>query len=246
MSRLGQELYETWADPASVWSAWAKPAVFATFAEWPVPPPGLSDLPDTGWVPLADGRTAIIVDVPGGAAVAAGLAVAAKGYRPVPLFNGCAASGMVVDVTGLAVSLASGAAVLRGIRLDAAAPPVFLLDSLRRPNTGRPSPGRFDNRWVVFPQDFPSARKLSASGVTGVTLYAAEALPDLSHVLMRYQEAGLTLTQAEPGGSGTRALTVSRPSRFVELGYRAAVLVGLLRNPAGGFGARVPRPSSGG
>lgn len=246
MSRLGQELYETWADPASIWSAWAKPAVFATFAEWPVPPPEPPGYPETSWAPPADGRTAIVVDVSDGEAVAAGLALAAKGYRPVPLFNGCAAGSMVVDVTRLAVSLASGAAVLRGLRLDPAAPPAFLLDSLRRQDTSRAGPGRFDNRWVTFPQDFPSARKLAASGVTGVVLHAAELLPDLSHVLMRYQEAGLSVTQVEPGATGARALTVSRPSRFRELGYRAAVLVGLLRNPAGGFGARVPHPSSGG
>jgi hypothetical protein len=244
MSGSGREAYEAWADPASLWSAWAKPALFATYKDWPVPPPPPPEYPDTGWAPAADGRTVIIVDVPDGDAVAAGLALAARGFRPVPLFNGSAALRMVVDVTRLATCLASGAEVLRGLHLDPSAPPAFLLDSLRRLDTTRASPGRFDNRWVTFPQDFPSARKLAASGVTAVVLFASSVQSDLAHVLLRYQEAGLALTQVEPQGLKASPLTVAKPSRFRAIGYRAAVLVGLYRNPAGGFGGKVPEPSS--
>jgi len=256
MSAAGEELYWAWANQASPWSAWAKPAVFATFNGWPSSPPPLPALPGLPWARDLRGDTAVIVDVPDGDAVLAGLALAKAGFQPVPLFNGCAAAYAVVDVSILAAHLASGAEVLRGLALGPDAPPAFLLDAWRRPDRTKANPGRFDNRWVTFPQDFPSARRLAASGITTVVLYAGEVKDDLAHVLMRYKEAGMTMRQVKPEpGEGTaaefasaavRPLAVTKPSRFRSFGFRAALLAGLLRNPAGGFGAKVPQPSSGG
>ena len=55
-----------------------------------------------------------------------------------------------------------------------------------------PGPGTFDNRWVVFPQDFPSAAFLRSRGVAEVLLIQAGAQPqeDLAHVLLRWQQGG--------------------------------------------------------
>lgn len=269
MSTVGEELYWVWANQASPWSAWAKPAVFATFGEWPQTPPALS-LPDLPWA-LGLGRAAaVIVDVPDGDAVLAGLALAKAGFQPVPLFNGCASPNPIVDVAKLADLLSSGAEMLRGLSIGADAPPAFLLDARRRPDRMPASPGRFDNRWVTFPQDFPSARRLAAAGITTVLLYAKEVEDDLAHVLMRYKQAGLELRQVKPepgvasadattpldaartatgaafASAAVHALIVAKPSRFLSLGFRAALLAGLRHNPAGGFGARVPSPYSGG
>ena len=47
------------------------------------------------------------------------------------------------------------------------APPAFLLDSDRM-KAPAPDPGRFDNRWLVFPQDFPSAAFLRSRVHLGV------------------------------------------------------------------------------
>src|SRR6185436_17692744 len=105
---------------------------------------------------------------------------------------------------------------------------------------------RFDNRWVVFPQDFPSAARLLASGLRRVLLVQeGRSTPrtDLAHVLLRWQLAGLEI-QALDFASGEQAKTivVAKPSRFRALGYRALVALGLRKNSAGGFGGMVPMP----
>ena len=63
-----------------------------------------------------------------------------------------------------------------------------------------PSPGKFDNRWVVFPQDFPSATFLRSRGVADVLLIHSgkSVQEDLAHVLLRWQQGGLRMMQASP------------------------------------------------
>ena len=108
-------------------------------------------------------------------------------------------------------------------------------------------PGRFDNRWAVFPQDFPSASFLMSNGVRAVVLgqrLADEPQRDLAHVLLRWQEAGIQiLLGALQRDASPEPIRVSRPGQFRALWYRALVLAGLRRNSAGGFGAVVPVPS---
>ncbi len=112
-----------------------------------------------------------------------------------------------------------------------------------------PKPGAFDNRWVVFPQDFPSATYLRARGITEVLLLheGREAAEDLAHVLRRWQENGLRMQSAAPLERGRISdLVVKRPSGFRRAWYRVIAAAGLRRNNAGGFGGVIPMPSSGG
>jgi len=44
-------------------------------------------VPDLNWLPDAGDKVALVVDLPGAEGVAAGLAFAGRGYRPVPLYN---------------------------------------------------------------------------------------------------------------------------------------------------------------
>src|SRR5947209_18025924 len=80
-----EELFDAWAPAGASWSDWAKPVLFA---HWPRPLPAVADVPppDLSWVPPAADRVALVVDLPGAASVHLGLALAAAGYRPVPLF----------------------------------------------------------------------------------------------------------------------------------------------------------------
>ena len=119
-------------------------------------------------------------------------------------------------------------------------------DRMRPPTP--PSPGKFDNRWVVFPQDFPSATLLRARGVSDVLLIhnGKSVQEDLAHVLLRWQQGGLRLLRASPSDSSTSELTVTRPSWFRQAWYRALAASRLRRNNAGGFGAVIPVQSSGG
>jgi hypothetical protein len=204
---------------------------------------------DLFWVPEAGGRTAIVVDLPGLQSLQAGVALARRGYRPVPLYNSSVGPSALVDCETLARQLAADAHAIREIGLKADAPPAFLLDANRMTPAVPPKPGAFDNRWVVFPQDFPSATYLRARGITEVLLLheGREAAEDLAHVLRRWQENGLRMQSAAPLERGRISdLVVKRPSGFRRAWYRVIAAAGLRRNNAGGFGGVIPMPSSGG
>lgn len=251
------ELYKIWAPDGALWSDWAKPVLFARnpMIGGNVDPAAELAALDLGWVPAADQATAIILDLPRAVPVWWGLALSQRGYRPVPLFNGVCepltTQLPLVDVKPIIWALNEGTGILMATQLPLAAPPVFLLDSNRMAGGNLAAPGRFDNRWWVFPQDFPSANFLQAQGIRSVILGQQVAAPpqrDLAHVLLRWQEAGIPILAAGLTGSAAppRPIQVFRPDKFRSLWYRALALVGLRRNSTGGFGAVVPEPGSSG
>ncbi len=242
--------FATWAPPESPWSPWAKPVLF-TELDYTHGAPSVV-LPEMShdmfaWLKPLHRRTAIVLDLPGEAAVAGGLQLTRRGYRPVPLFNTSSASNAVVSVTAIVAGLKAGEAILEKAALPADAPPAFLLDANRLPTTTRARPGMYDNRWVVLPQDFPSAAVLRRHHIDTVVLWQrANVAPanDLAHILRRWQEAGLTLlTKCGEPDQPPSPLNVPRPSLFRSVLHRLAVLSGLRRNFAGGFGSTVPEPS---
>jgi hypothetical protein len=241
------ELYKLWAPDDALWSNWAKPVLFAESSTRVTFQPVVLRSLDVDWAPSSEAGTALILDIEGVQAVWTGVALAARGYRPVPLFNGASGPSAVVDVGRVAGALHAAADDLAGARIAPDAPPVFLLDTHRSGGSAIVSPGRFDNRWVVFPQDFPSANFLLAHGIRAVLLVQAGATSpqsDLAHVLLRWQEAGLAMWGCDVlNNPKPAALLVQRPGNFRRLWYRALVLAGLRRNSAGGFGAVVPQPS---
>ena len=248
-----RQLYETWAPPDSVWSPWAKPALFTEpFPEISAGQTGTVTpaAPDGERMP-SESSTAFVVDLLGSRSVEVGLALARGGWRPVPLFNTAPHAHAIVKIDDIQSRLAAGAAELAALPIPAQAPPAFLLDANRRNATLPWVAGNFDNRWIVFPQDFPSANFLLGHGVRRVVVLqpsvrGAQPLPDLAHVLLRWQEAGLELSRQDPdAGEARQPLQVDRPSSFRSLLYRALAMTGLKRSFAGGFGARIPTPGSG-
>jgi hypothetical protein len=246
-----RQLYETWAPPDSVWSPWAKPALFTEpFPEVAGQAGPIETAPEGARTP-SEPSAAFVVDLLGSRSVEVGLALARGGWRPVPLFNTAPHAHAVVAVGDIQSRLAAGAAELASLPITPQAPPAFLLDANRRTATAPMIPGNFDNRWIVFPQDFPSANFLLGHGVHRVVLLqpaarGSQPLPDLAHALLRWQEAGLELSRQDPDAGETRQpLQVDRPSSFRSLLYRALALAGLSRSFAGGFGARIPTPGSG-
>jgi hypothetical protein len=246
----GAEFYDVWAPSSAVWSPWVKPVLFAYLGNNQVSPYFEGDKIDpeqiVNWLRPADGTEALVLDVPGKLAIAAGVELVRKGYRPVALFNGNPNPGgnAVRDMEPLIDALIVGTGKLRHAQIAPNAPPAFLLDCHRL--EGVPSPGRFDNRWVTVPQDFPSALKLAAHGIRTIQIIRAKPMDDLAHVLLRWQEGGLRLLAREPPYASATALTVERPSRFRSLWYRVLVASGLRRNSAGGFGSVVPDPETAG
>ncbi len=251
----GPELFDLWAPPDAVWSRWAKPVLFAGQPQ-PVPPPAAgpgTPAPSEETAPPVpdlslDRSLAVVVELPGARSVQAGLALARRGYRPVPLFNGGDHPAALVSCQPIVRELAAGAGSLEGLLSSPDAPPAFLLDANRRPPGGA-APGRYDNRWLVFPQDFPSASFLRSRQISRVLLIQdsgrTQPADDLAHVLRRWQEAGIDMLLLHPGESSRASLQVEKPSRFRNLSYRALAILGLRRNSAGGFGTIIPVASAG-
>jgi len=240
-------VYKIWAPDKSLWSEWAKPVLFASASSNEMlADTATMDLPQVNWLTNRNYNTMIIVDLPGKLGVEEGLGLAALGYQPVPLYNGVAGpmnTPMLVDVKEIVEALFSAAGVLRNLPVSDSAPPAFLLDS-NRMNVAMRIPGYYDNRWCIFPQDMPSADFLLKRRIQEVIVRADRIQDDLAHILCRYQERNIRISICE--SSETVGITVPTPSRFKSLFYRCAVILGLTRNAAGGFGGLVPMPSSGG
>jgi len=272
MWRQKQAIYETWAPEAARWSPWVKPVLFATFDEEsrPLAPAGAADV---SWAPPArrapepaeasgyregdapgpgaPGSTALVLELPGQRSLELALALAAVGYRPVPVISATPpprGTVALVDARPMQGLLGAGADTLRTLSLPADAPPAFALDSDRLPER-RASPGQYDNRSLVFPQDFPSAAHLREANIAEVLVVsrAPTVRSDLAHVLARYKEGGLRVELSAPDAGAPRQPIATTPlSDFRGMMYRAFALVGMARNAAGGFGSLVPVPSSGG
>jgi hypothetical protein len=200
--------------------------------------------PFTETLPQYRAGTAVIVELDGRDAIGAGLELARQGWRPVPLFNATTGHRPVVDMLPVMQGLLAGAEVLAAVTVRPNAAPAFLIDARRM--SGTPSPGAYDNRSIVLPQDFPSATMLISHGIREVVLVqlgTGEPREDLSHVLLRWQQAGLALRRESTRGQA-EALALSPPSWFRKAWYRVIALFGLRRNNVGGFGATVPEATS--
>ena len=253
-----RDVFAVWAPGNAIWSQWAKPVIFAQLSPNYATVPLASDprTLDTSWCPAPADHTAIIVNLDGAESVILGLALAQRGYRPVPLYNSCDGPGAIVPLREIVGGLVSGVELLQQLNLDPAAPPAFLLDA-RRMAPPAPAPGQFDNRWVVFPQDFPSAVFLRAQQIERVLLLQRNrttADPDLTMVMMPWKQAGLQLLVKDPFSAGSTVeaapaapapLDMRPPSRlwmWSRLFFLSSL--GLRRSNAGGFGSVVPMPSS--
>src|SRR5579864_6469451 len=165
-----EDVFAAWVPPDDAWSLWARPVLFAqmpvaTDAAREPPSPRL----DVSWLPGAAAAMALVIDLPAAASVWMGLAAAEKGYRPVPLYNGCTGPHEVIPQGEIIAALRAGAGVLAQQQLSGA-PPAFLLDA-DRARPARPiQPGDFDNRWQIFPEDLPSPAVLRERGLTEVLL----------------------------------------------------------------------------
>jgi hypothetical protein len=252
--KTGRELFEIWAPPDSIWSPWVSPVLFAQI-KCAEETSEIADPPTATWhEPVASRENAIVLDLPGNDAVKLGLALARIGYRPVVAINASPGPAgrpatptwqppEVLDMAPVTKEICGGTLrlQLQQMSLPVDAPPAFILDGRRTLGTRPLSDELFDNRWMVFPQDFPSAKFLQEHGIQRVTLVQirnAQPLEDLRHVLLRWQEAGIEIFLKASADAGVPTpIIVSRPSRFRAIWYRALVILGLRRSSAGGFGA---------
>jgi len=265
-----EEIYQIWAPADSVWSPWAIPVPFAQIVSLGPDAKSAREESEAWGVNLAEaGDLAIVVDLPGGDAIRLGLALAFRGFRPVPVIDGSPGPfpivasypdtadtvpqnrlhTIAVDMRELLRGLCSGAVLLKELTIPADARPVFLLDAARMAEGREIGPEMFDNRWKTLPQDFPSGRMLLETGIRRVLLVQqviGQPKEDLAHVLLRWQEAGISIYCATRADQvAMEPLQVSKPRNFRSLWYRALALLGLRRGAGGGFGAWPPESKSG-
>jgi hypothetical protein len=104
-------------------------------------------------------------------------------------------------------------------------------------------PGAFDNRWVVFREDLPSAEQLRAAGIDQVIVVQKGTLPvtDLEDVLLAYQTGGLELIGHETETRTTRRWTIEKKGWLAKL-YQSAQLRWSVPRSDGSYGRWVPLP----
>ena len=256
MDRRG--IFQIWAPPDGRWSPWAKPVLFAHLDAVQ----GLPhiDMPEIRFPfdRTKAGGTALVVDLPGLESVGLGLELARLGYRPVPLFNACPTPSRflddvvpeVVPATLLLPALLQAAERLKSIDLPEDGGPAFLLDANRLGGGKRIVPGWFDNRWVVFATDFPSALFLVRHQITAVELIHRGAPgDDVLDVLGNWFRAGIPLWHTDldhPGPPRPLAVPAAWHLGLSRFARRLWALFSLRRNPRGGYGGIVPESGSSG
>jgi hypothetical protein len=259
-----EAIYEAWVPEAGVWSLWARPVLFgqmsAPAGASPVEPslvrwawdlfgqtrgaggeqPWLSLVVD--WAPPPAQNAALILDLPGSEGVHLALALAGQGYRPVPMYNGCTGPSELLDQGPILRALRDGADFLTARALPNDAPPAFLLDSRRQSLTRPLRTGMLDNRWQVYPEDFPSAQLLAERGVSRVIWVGHDKVKyDLARVLRAWQQAQITLEAKDLAVTGPPCRLIVPPIPWWQrLWDHLRSKFGLKGRPRDGFGYIVP------
>lgn len=248
------DCWDVWAPEGVVWSDWAKPAPFTAPGLFIQPGPLTNEEFFAPYVAKLGSfpDLCLVVDLPGPDSVTVGVLAAAQGYRPVPLVNTTVSGGQpaAINMGPYLSCLCSGGGRLAAVQLPADAKPAFLLDSGRLGVGYTPTPRTYDNRWMTFPQDFPSGHFLLGRGIRRAMLIVGQGgiiADDLQHVLYGWQEAGMSILYEVPGDAmAPTPVTVPKPSGFKSALRRFFAMFGFKRNSAGGFGSLIPQPSQGG
>ncbi len=255
-----EQAYEVWAPASALWSPWVAPVLFTQLDCASRATVSFEELL-TPWASGLDKETAVVLDIEGVDAVRVAVTLARRGMAPVPLFNASPAPISTLQIVGTTDNSAYEAVPMQGliaamcwateelskISRPEQSSPVFMLDSRR---LGRSvSEGMFDNRWMLVPQDFPSAKFLREHGIARVLLVQTDKSSpqaDLAHVLLRYQEQGIEIVSAKADEIATMPIRVTKPPYFKEAFYRVLARMGLRRNALGGFGSWAPESGGGG
>ena len=249
----GEQIFDLWTPAASRWAVWAKPVLFTDLStgDEALPSRPVGEALSIDWIKIFTPAPVVIVDLPGAQSILYAPAFAKVGFQPVPLFNCCSSSSAdeVLPTMELRSGLVRGAADLQTISLSPAAPPAFLLDADRLTGRQIPSSGKFDNRWMAFPQDFPSGTFLRESGLASILLVQADSVKpqeDLRQVFLRWQEAGLQIFSKSLEDALPPAPIEVTPTPIYRWFFqRALAMAGFRHNSAAGFGSVVPDPSGG-
>lgn len=250
---------DVWVGADDPWRPWVKQALFAT----PVSkrPRALGDTRltsfdeettqdaspwkwgDLSWLEV--GRSAMIVDLGGSYAMRMGLALGQRGWRPVFAINTTSSASEVIKMKPVLRWLRKGARLRSAFSASADAPPAFILDA-RRIGRGAPTLTSYDNRWMLFASDLPSAEFFRARRIDSVTVVqdGVRLRADLRAIAWAYQRAGLEVRIADLQSETLVTLTDQRQSRFGFVFEQIARHVFGGRRHDGTYGRFVPKYSS--
>ena len=190
----GKEIYQIWAPFGKKWVDWVRPV---PFIELHTQKKGYSvsqlSIPEQIEIGEADGKTAIIVDLPGTDSIEMGLALAKKGYRPIPVYNGVEeqlGARATTDNQSIDIALFYGAKELEQISIPEDAPPAFLLDT-NRLQRYKMDDSIYDNSWDIYPQDLPSAKYLQNEGIEKIHVIGDGVSRDLKKIFRGFKNNGL-------------------------------------------------------
>lgn len=209
----GKAIYQMWAPYGKKWVDWVRPV---PFVEIHTEKKGyfVSDLviPETICIEKADKKTAIIVDLPGEDSVEMGLALAKRGYRPIPVYNGVEeqqGARATVDNQSIDIALLYGVKELTKIEIPEDAPPAFLIDT-NRLQRYKMEDSIFDNSWDLYPQDIPSAKYFLSQGMDQVLVIGDGISRDLKKILFDFQKKGIQILLSD-GYASAKKIKLLKP-----------------------------------
>ncbi len=210
-----KEIYRIWAPAGKTWVDWVRPVPFVGMREYTKQYTCTSfhiPQPDVGDEVYQD--AAVFVDLPGEESVSMGIALARKGFRPIPIYNGTieqAGARATVDNQTVGEALIMGTAELSRLELADDALPAFLLDR-NRLNRFKMEIALFDNSWDIYPQDIPSADYLINHGIQRIIIIGESVSKDLKKILYEYQKKKIIIYLTN-GYEAPRKVKLHRPLR---------------------------------
>lgn len=197
---MNKELYQIWApDAVDKWTRFAKPVLFdhADNVDEFSFTAKIANIPRK-IIQLHNKKTAIIIDLPSETGVEVGLGLASEGFRPVPLYNGMneAKNAELEDVVKnqpIIDALVASAGVLKHLKINFDAPPVFLLD-YNRDEAIDDHVEANDNSWRVDFEDLPEPSYLIANKIDRLILWSKDKVKqDIIAIIDTYRDAGVEI-----------------------------------------------------
>jgi hypothetical protein len=248
-----EKLYDVWGPhPESQWTPFHAIPIFAALDRipkekiGPTPPSQVAPAADRGPAPQWVAPDVLtIIDLPGPASVeAAAWLVTGSGCQPVCTFNNWPHPKGLIRSELILAELLRWATTISDARerLTPSSPPLWICDSARLgQRSGKP--GEFDNRYYIEEAALPGPGMMKSAGINlivYVTNDPAQApVIDLDGFFFDSEAAGIAVHIANVPEPGLPLRPwITKPPRKYDSNFK--------RSSAGGFGSRVPEPSSGG
>lgn len=214
--RADKEIYKIWAPAGKKWVDWVRPVPFVEMEHF-AKGYGSFKAADNGgygaeYVDDTWKDAAFIVDLPGRESVREGVALAKKGYRPIPIFNGTVEqkdARATTDNESASMALMQYVGELTKIELPENARPAFLTDR-NRLQRYRVNLGIFDNSWDVYHQDLPTAEYFGANDIHKIVIVGQTVARDLVKILYPFQKKGIEIFWTK-GYESPKKVTLRKP-----------------------------------